>query len=145
MKLNRRDFQHALLAGGATALLPGRSASAGSAPRGRAEACIFLWLGGGMSQLDTFDPKRPGDPQLRKPGSAYGAIATAIPGIQVCEHLPRTARVLDRGVILRTVHHGLSDEHARPTNLFKTGRSTSDTIVYPSIGSIVSHERGPAA
>jgi hypothetical protein len=143
--MNRRQFQQALVAGGTAALLPGVANSAAPAPRGRAEACIFLWLGGGMCHLDTFDPKRRGDPLLRKPGSAYAAIPTAIEGARVCEHLPRTAAILDRGVILRSVHHDMPDEHARPTNLFKTGRPTSDTIVYPSIGSIVSHERGPAA
>jgi hypothetical protein len=143
--MNRRDFQHALLASGAAAWLPSGVSRAAAAPRGRAQSCIFLWLGGGMCHVDTFDPKRRGDPQLRQPGSAYGAIATAIPGVNVCEHLPRTARLLDRGVILRTVQHAQSEEHARPTNLFKTGRPTSGTIVYPSIGSIVSHERGAAA
>jgi hypothetical protein len=59
--------------------------------------------------------------------------------------LKRTADLLDRGVVLRTVFHDQEQEHARPTNLFKTGRPTSDTVVYPSIGSIISHERGPRA
>ncbi|HEY5311490.1 MAG TPA: DUF1501 domain-containing protein, partial [Pirellulales bacterium] len=91
--MNRREFQQAVLAGGTAALLPRATASAAPAPRGRAEACIFLWLGGGMCHLDTFDPKRRGDPLLRKAGSAYAAIDTAIDGAQVCEHLPRTAAI----------------------------------------------------
>src|SRR5690349_800345 len=101
--LNRREFTKTVLAG-AAALSAGRSFAA-TAPRGKAEACIFLWLGGGMSHVDTFDPKRLGDPATRKTGSAYPAIDTAIRGVQVCEHLKRTADLLDRGVILRTCHH----------------------------------------
>ena len=144
--LNRRDFSKTVLGGAAA--MAGRSAfaaTAASVPRGKAEACIFLWLGGGMCQVDTFDPKAPGDPATRKAGSAYPSIPTAIQGVRVCEHLKRTADLLDRGAVLRTVFHDQASEHARPTNLFKTGRPTSDTIVYPSIGSIISHERGPRA
>jgi len=144
--LHRRDFSKSLLTGAAAAALTGRAdanAAVAAMPKGKAEACIFLWLSGGMCQVDTFDPKALGDPATKKPGSAYPAIDTAIPGVQVCEHLRRTADILDRGVVLRTVFHNLTAEHARPTNLFKTGRETSDTIVYPSIGSIISHERGP--
>lgn len=112
-------------------------------PQGKAQACIFLWLGGGMCHLDTFDPKRLGDPRTRRAGSAYAAIPTAIPGVKVCEHLKRTAGILDRGILLRTVNHTVTFEHAAPTNLFKTGRMPSDTVVYPSIGAVVSHQLGP--
>lgn len=149
-RLSRREFaQQAMVAGGTLAL--GASASsraiASSAmsklPAGKAKACIFLWMGGGMCQVDTFDPKRVGDPVKKIAGSAYPAIDTAIPGVQICEHLEKTAPLMDRGIILRTVDHPLSAEHAAPTNLFKTGRLTSETIVYPSIGSIINHELGP--
>src|SRR5690348_5098157 len=58
--------------------------------RGQAEHCIFLWLGGGMAQIDTFDPKRLGDPATRYAGSAYPAIPTAVSGVHVTEHLRRT-------------------------------------------------------
>src|SRR5690606_23609515 len=52
-------------------------------PLGKAESCIMLWLGGGPAQVDTFDPKPLGDPATRKAGSAYKAIDTAVPGVQV--------------------------------------------------------------
>ena len=65
-------------------------------PQGKAEHCIFLWLGGGCSHTDTWDPKRLGDPQKKIAGSAYPAIDTAIRGVQVCEHLKATANLLDR-------------------------------------------------
>nr|WP_044180797.1 DUF1501 domain-containing protein [Pirellula staleyi] len=111
---------------------------------GKAEHCIFLWLGGGAGQIDTWDPKQLGDPQAKKPGSYYPAIDTAIPGTQVCEHLSKCAKVLDRFNIVRTVHHDVIDEHAAATNRVHTGRPTSGTVVYPSVGSVIAHERGAA-
>ena len=103
----------------------------------------MLWLGGGAAQIDTFDPKRRGDGK-KKAGSYYDAIPTAIPGTQVCEHLGRTARRLDRCVLVRTLHHDVIDEHAAATNIVHTGRPVSGTVIYPSLGSIVAHERGAA-
>lgn len=113
-------------------------------PKGKAEHCIFVWLGGGACHIDLWDPKRLGDGK-KVPGSSYPAIHTAIPGVQVCEHLNHCAQVLDRFVLVRTVHHDVVDEHAAATNRLHTGRRTSGTVVYPSIGSIVAHERGSAA
>lgn len=151
---NRREFlkSSSLWGGGAlTAAFasPGRSANpeeTGDALRvkGKAEHCIMVWLGGGACHIDTWDPKRKGDPKQKRAGSYYNAIDTAIPGVQVCEHLPRCAKVLDRFNPVRTVHHEVIDEHAAATYRMHTGRPVSGTIVYPSIGSIVAHERGPA-
>ena len=109
-------------------------------PRGKAQACIFIWLGGGACHVDMWDPKRKGDGR-KKPGSYYDPIRTAIPDASVCEHLRHTAPLLDRAVIVRSVHHDLQD-HMAATNRMHTGRPTSGTIIYPSIGSVVSHERG---
>jgi Protein of unknown function (DUF1501) len=109
--------------------------------RGKADSCIFIWLGGGACHLDTFDPKRKGDGH-KKPGSAYDAIPTAIAGVSLSQHLAQTAKVLDRCVLVRTLHHDVTDEHAAATNRLHTGRPVSGTIIYPSIGSVVSHERG---
>mgnify|MGYP002629630980 CR=1 FL=1 len=114
-------------------------------PKGKAEHCIMLWLAGGVAHLDTWDPKTLGDPDKRKTGSAYPAIKTAIPGVKVCEHLPRVAAMLDRFMLIRTVNHGIVDEHSAATNFVHTGRPTQGTIVYPSIGSIVANQRGNLA
>ena len=114
-------------------------------PRGKAEHCIFLWLGGGMAQIDTFDPKRQGDPAAKVAGSAYPAIDTAVPGVKVCRHLRRTARLMDHVTAVRTVNHSVIDEHAAATNRVHTGRPTTGTVIYPSIGSVIAHERGAAA
>ncbi len=113
-------------------------------PKGKAEHCIFIWLGGGAAHTDTWDPKRLGDFK-KVAGSAYPAIETAVPGVQVCAHLSECAKVLDRFALLRTVHHDVIDEHAAATNRLHTGRPTSGTVIYPSIGSIVAQQRGAAA
>src|SRR5580765_418578 len=112
-------------------------------PKGKAEHCIFIWLGGGAAHVDTWDIKRKGDGK-KIAGSAYDAIGTAIPGVKVCEHLKNCANILDRFVLIRTVNHNVIDEHAAATNRLHTGRPTSGTVIYPSIGSIVAHERKSA-
>lgn len=109
---------------------------------GKAEHCILLWLGGGPAQVDTFDPKPLGDPKTRKAGSAYPAIDTAVPGVQLCEHLPELAKRMDRATILRTLTHDVIDEHAAAVNFMHTGRPISGTVVYPALGAVVSHELG---
>lgn len=111
---------------------------------GRAEHCVMVWLGGGSGQIDTWDPKRKGDPKEKKAGSYYESIDTAIKGVKVCEHLPKCAAILDRFMLLRTVHHEVIDEHATATNRMHTGRPVSETIVYPSVGSVIAHQRGAA-
>lgn len=76
---------------------------AGGAMAGRARSCIILFLMGGPPQHSTFDPK-PGAPQEVR--GAFGPIATAVPGIQLCELWPKTALVTDRLAILRAVSTG---------------------------------------
>jgi hypothetical protein len=145
---SRREFLSASLAAGAVALgsprLFAEEAAKAAPARGKAEHCIFFWLGGGAGQIDTWDPKPQGDPKAKKPGSYYAAIDTAIPQVQVCEHLPQCAQILDRMVLVRSVHHEVIDEHAAAVNRMHTGRPTSGTVVYPSVGSIVAHQRGAA-
>lgn len=97
-----------------------------------------------MSHIDTFDPKRRGDPKTRTAGSDYDAIDTCVADVQVCEHLPRVADRMDRITAVRSVHHDVIDEHAAAVNRVHTGRPVSGTISYPSIGSVVSNQRGPA-
>ncbi len=112
--------------------------------KGNAEHVISIWLGGGMAQVDSFDPKRKGDPAKKLAGSYYESIETVVPGVRVCEHLPRVAKLMDRVTAVRSVHHEVIDEHAAATNRMHTGRPVSGTITYPSLGSIISHERGAA-
>ena len=146
---NRRDFLAAGAAAGCGLALP-QLASAddklnGKLIRGKAEHVISIWLGGGMGQIDTFDPKRKGDPKKKLAGSYYDSIETAVPGVRVCEHLPKLAGLMDRVTAVRSVHHEVIDEHAAATNRMHTGRPISGTVTYPSLGSIIAHERGAAA
>jgi len=147
--MNRRNFL-ATAAGSAAAsvLLPRlvNGAANASAPilKGKADHVISIWLGGGMSQIDTFDPKRRGDPGKKIAGSYYDGISTAVSGVSVCEHLKRLAPLMDRVTAVRTVHHDVIDEHAAATNRMHTGRVVPGTVVYPSIGSVVAHERRAA-
>jgi hypothetical protein len=154
MKTNRREFlQHLGTTGGAAVIGSALSADALRAgedsaektppvPLGKADSCIFLWLGGGAAHMDTWDPKRKGDPQTKKPGSYYDPIPTAVQGVEVCEHLKQMAPLLDRCTLVRSVHHDMIIEHAAAVNRVHTGRPTSGTIVYPSIGSVTAHELG---
>jgi hypothetical protein len=143
--VSRRDFlATAAMAGGALAL--GAPAWAEEKqPLGKAEHCIFVWLGGGMSQVDTFDAKRTRGDGKKVAGCYYDVIETATPGVLFCEHLPRLAKMADRLVPVRTVNHNVIDEHAAAVNRMHTGRQVSGSVVYPSIGSLVTACRGPIA
>lgn len=142
--MHRRRFLTTTAAAAVSASL-GRPGFAEVEPRGKAEHVISVWLGGGMAHIDTFDPKRRGDPEKKKAGSYYGSVETAVSGVRVCEHLKRMAPLMDRVTAVRTVNHSVIDEHAAATNQMHTGRPVSGTAVYPSLGSIVAHERGVAA
>lgn len=98
----------------------------------KAQACILLWLEGGPSHVDTWDPK---------PSSAFKAISTNVPGIQVSELLPRTARTMDKISIVRSMHTRGND-HPQGTHYAITGHEPNPAMHFPSIGSIVAKETG---
>jgi hypothetical protein len=110
------------------------------------KAVILFWLSGGPSQLDTWDPKPDAPAEIRGP---YRTIATRIPGIHVCEHLPLQARIMDRLTILRAVDCSASDHTpitmqvgnplARRTNDGRDGDG------YPAMGAVASRFRGANA
>lgn len=146
-ELSRRKFLttvgSAALVGATGMTLPlGANTGKESFIKGKAKNCITFWLGGGMGQIDTFDPKGVGVPMKNVPGSAYSAISTNVPGVKVCEHLSRCAPLMDRVTAVRTVNHDVIDEHAAAVIRVHTGRPTGGTIQHPSIGSIISHELG---
>ena len=144
--LSRRDL---LAAASGAAVFPhfalaDEQSLATAFPRGKAEHVISIWLGGGMGQIDTFDPKRRGDPKAKVAGSYYDAINTAVSGVQVCEHLKNLVSLMDRVTAVRTVHHDVIDEHAAATNRMHTGRKVTGTVMYPSLGSIIANQLGAA-
>lgn len=139
--VSRRTVLAAGVAAAGAASTRGLTATEPNTLAGTADHCIFIWLGGGQGQIDTWDPKSKGDPDKKKAGSYYDSVPTAVRDLRVCKHLGRCADIMDRFILMRSVHHDTVDEHAAATNRMHTGRKTSGTIVYPSIGSITTHER----
>jgi uncharacterized protein (DUF1501 family) len=136
--MNRRQFISGV-SGGLLGLLGARlapSRARAAAAHAQAKACIVLWLNGGPSHLDTWDPK---------PGAATGgpfkAIATSAPAIQICEHLPQVAEQAHHLAILRgmTSREG---NHDRAQHLLHTGYVPNPTVSFPSLGGWVSAELG---
>jgi hypothetical protein len=106
----------------------------------RNAACILVWLGGGPSQFETWDPK-PGKPN----GGETKAIATAVAGIQIAQHWPKTAEMMKDIAIIRSVT-SREGNHERATYQLHTGRAPSPALKYPNIGAVVAQEIGePAA
>jgi uncharacterized protein (DUF1501 family) len=108
----------------------------------RDTACILIWLDGGPSQLETYDPKPEAPSEYRGP---FAAIRTRVPGIQLCEMLPQHARHADKMVFVRSLHHDNGD-HFAGAHWMLTGRFGSNAAnlpqKYPSVGSYVSRVRG---
>jgi len=149
-RLGRRDFirlSFGAAAGAATFANLGLAwppafaeASAGRQDaKGKAKAVILLWMQGAPSQLDTFDPK-PGTDT----GGPFKAIDTAVPGIRICEHLPRLAKQMKKFSIIRTLN-SRDPNHDTAAYLLHTGYRRSETVDHPHFGSIVTNELGMPA
>ncbi|CAN5511090.1 DUF1501 domain-containing protein [soil metagenome] len=102
----------------------------------RKRSCILLWMSGGPSQIDTFDPK---------PGHAnagpFKPIKTSVPGIQISEHFARISKLAGNLAIVRSMTSKEGD-HGRATYLLRTGYVPQGPVEYPTMGSLVSKERG---
>jgi hypothetical protein len=158
--LSRRDFLQAgslgLLGLGAGAAV-GQSTPAAAAEQargpsfGRARRCIFLYLYGAASQIETFDPKPAAPVEVR---GELSAISTSVPGVQIGELLPKTARIVDRATIVRSMTHPYP-LHASaftltsiPTIDVPLQMSPRDPRHWPFIGSVVDYladQRGEPA
>lgn len=101
--------------------------------------CIFLFLVGGPSQLDTFDPKPDAPQEIRSP---FKAIKTNASGVRLTEIFPETAKVADKFAILRTMHHSASGVHDTGHQLMQTGRLYRNTLPHPHAGCVLSYLRG---
>src|SRR5262245_30430568 len=100
----------------------------------RKRACILLWMAGGPSQTDTFDPK-PGHAN----GGPFQAIATGVPGIRVGEHLPQVARQMKHLAVVRSMKTREGD-HDRATFHLRTGNLPHAAIQFPTFGALVAKE-----
>jgi len=99
---------------------------------------ILLWLAGGASQLETFDPK-PGRPT----GGPYRAIPTAEPGIHVSELMPKFAQRIKHTAIIRSLDTKIAD-HGQAARLMHIGRRDEPSLRYPDLGAILARELGQA-
>lgn len=115
--------------------LPQLAAAVGDQPRSY-RSCILLWMPGGPSQLDTFDLK-PGHPNAGE----FRPIDTSVPGIQISEHLPLLAQQMEHCAVIRSMQTKEGD-HGRATFHLRTGYRPAGPLQYPTLGSLVSAERG---
>ena len=110
------------------------------------KAVILFWLSGGPSHMDMWDPKPDAPAEIRGP---YRTISTSLPGVQVCEHLPLQARIMDKLSIIRCVdcsasnHTPITMQAGNP--LARRTDDGNDGAGYPSMGSIAAKFRGPNA
>ena len=132
----RRDF----LRVGSLGLLGGinlpqllRAADAQKPANSKAQSCILLWLEGGPSQMDTWDPK---------PSSGFKPISTNVPGIQISELLPKLSKRMDKLAVVRSMHTRGND-HPQGTHYAITGHEPNPAMHFPSLGAIISKESGP--
>src|SRR6266704_3645496 len=139
--LNRRELLKLSAAGILTTsfsgwlnVLAARAAEEGQAPRKR---CILLWMDGGPSHKDTFD-LRPGTDQ----GGPFHQVQTNVPGIQISEHFPQFAQLMNHAAIIRSMSTP-EGAHARAKYNMHTGyREGQGGVVYPSLGAHVAKELG---
>src|SRR2546422_244414 len=145
---SRRNFLKASLAGLAGLTFPGllraraRAAETTRATRPN-KSVILLWMTGGPSHIDTWDVKPARPPENRGP---FGTIATRLPGVRICEHLPRQAAMLDKFTLIRSVDARHSNHE--PNMVFQTANLEAEPRLnrlghlYPAIGSVIGKYRG---
>ncbi len=153
----RRDFLRAMAAAGTAALMASepkllRANQTGAAiehPIAKADACILLWMGGGMAAPETFDPKRYQPYEVGLPVgrvmSTFPAIDTAVDNIKICQGLEHIASVMDRATLVRS--HVLPDLghilHSRHQYHWHTGYVPPQTVAAPHIGAWMARVLGP--
>jgi hypothetical protein len=147
----RRDFIQLGLGGlmgfGFTDLLRVRAQAAQSMGKASPNQvnCILVWLDGGPSHYETFDPKPDAPREIR---GEFGAILTSIPGVHFSEVMPRLAKVADKMTIVRSICHS-DPNHGGGNHYLMTGAPTPVPVgcgafvsFHPSFGSVVSYKRG---
>jgi hypothetical protein len=151
--LSRRQFVGAAgLAGLGLGLAPRLAGAArtAAASSSRIRSCILVFYYGGPSHLDTLDPKPNAPAEVR---GEYRSIATSVPGVRISEHLPRTARLMNRLALVRSLHHPMRNHNSAAAEAL-TGRTpaggdqellTDDPRGLPTLGSAVSFALGPRA
>lgn len=147
--MNRRSYLKLGLGAVVGAGLPDLlrlQAAAASRPSGirpTAKSCILIWLDGGPSHFETFDPKPDAPAEIR---GQMAPISTKIPGVQFCETLPRLAACSDKFSVIRSIRHEQGN-HGAGNHYMMTGRPPRIPVgcgafvsFHPSLGSVVAHE-----
>ena len=140
--ISRRDF---LRVGGLAAFGLGlgdffhlqRAFASNSPFTAKAKSCILIWLDGGPSHLETFDPKPDAPQEVRGP---LKTIPTNVSGIHISECLERTARIMDKFAIIRSMTSPLG-EHNLGTQYLMTGYKPTPALEYPTFGATVAYVR----
>ncbi len=99
---------------------------------------IMIWLAGGASQLETWDPK-PGRPT----GGPFAAIQTASTGVAISELMPKLAQRMQRTAIIRSLNTKVAD-HGGGAKIMETGRQIDQGLPCPDLGAMIAHELGRA-
>jgi len=132
--LTLSDFFHLKKAQAANSVLSDKDAKDASA-----KSVIFIYLPGGMAQQETFDPKPYAPLEYRGP---LNSIQTNVSGVRFGQFLPKTAQVMDKITVVRSMTHGEA-AHERGTHNMFTGYRPSPALQYPSMGSVISQQFGP--
>lgn len=104
----------------------------------KAKAVIEIWLWGGPSQLETFDPKPGADKSYN---NEKKSIKTNVEGMEVSEYLPKLAKIADKYSIIRSLSHGING-HETATYMMQTGRKAGGRLVYPAVGAVIGMMKG---
>jgi hypothetical protein len=113
---------------------------AAAAPDGpRPKACILLWMAGGPSHIDTFDPKPDAPANVR---GEFRPIDTSVPGIRISEHFPRFAGLIKHAAILRGMSTPESDHKLATYHLHTGYQNRAGAVAFPSLGALVAKELG---
>src|SRR6186713_71624 len=146
--VGRRGILKASLAGLAGLSLPellrtrAAAVAAGDSKKSP-KSCILLWMAGGPSHIDTWDPK-PDRPQNNR--GPFGVTSTKLPGVVICEHLPKQAAMLDKFTIIRSVDARHSNHEPNKVfqtgNLLAEGRTNPEAEKYPALASVIAKHHG---
>lgn len=140
---NRRDMLRVGSLGLTASLLPALSGNAHEKERGSARSVIVLWMAGGVTHIDSFDPKPEAPETIR---GTLGAIATTVPGLQFCESLPRLAQQARHLAVVRSFSHDSNDHFLSQAHVLSGRKVTPAQITTePNIGSIVYKMHGGRA
>ena len=110
-------------------------ARAGETQKAKAEHVILFWCGGGMSHIDTWDPK-PGRPVAGE----FSPINTSAEGVQISSIFPQLAKQMHHAALIRSIA-GTNGAHGRASYQLQTSYNQSANLIHPGIGSIVAHEK----